>query len=161
MKRSPHVLIASAFGGLAGAFAMRQLVRQWDRANAYHPRHGAFGLDEEADIRSMRLLAAALSKPAPSDRQALRMATAFHYGYGVAGGLAYAVASERIGWLRNGRGLGFGLLVWIVGDELPITLAGISCPLKKSTGSHAVALLAHMIYAVMIDSSIRCVSSSR
>ena len=51
-----------------------------------------------------------------------------HYGLGVVPGVMYVVASRRAPRLAAGRGLAYGLALWVVNDEYLNTRLGLAGP---------------------------------
>lgn len=145
--------LVGGIAGLAGAQVM-----QWFRT-AWNDRHaiesGVFGLDREADVRSIQMLASKLFGRSVNSDAAECIALGFHYGYGAAAGAAYAVAAERWPAMRAGLGTAFGVFVWIFGDEVPIWLTGVSDPRLKTAESHGSALIAHLLFGAVTDAAMR------
>ena len=144
-------LVWGAFAGLAGAAAMKGSLYLWHSATDNEPRHGAFGLDDEADIESAQMLSLRIAKRKIRNSTAKAVGVALHYGFGAATGAAYQVAADRRPEIRLGRGTAFGGVLWLVGDELAITLARISQPQNRSLGSHAAALGVHLLFGSILD----------
>ena len=75
----------------------------------------------------------------------------FIHGFGFVSGAAYAALSESWPQIRTGYGMAYGTAVFIVGDEIAVTAAGLSNPLKKPIESHASALVAHLIFGLVLE----------
>ena len=144
-------VVRGAFAGLAGAAAMKGSLYLWHAATEHEPRHGAFGLDDEADIESAQMLSLRIAKRKLRKSTAKAVGVGLHYGFGAATGAAYQVVAERRPEIRLGRGTAFGGVLWLVGDELAITLGRISQPQNRSFGSHAAALGAHLLFGSILD----------
>jgi hypothetical protein len=156
MHKQMTRVFVGAVAGLAGAWAMRQVLTFWHTNWGAAARHGAFGLDAEADIRSVEMLAMKLSGKPVSRAEAQRIATALHYMYGVSAGVLYAWLADRWPSLRAGFGTGYGTAIWFLGDEIPIIVAGISDPCEKSAASHVSALAAHLLFGTVVELGSRC-----
>ncbi len=89
-----------------------------------------------------------------SEDQAERIGGAMHYGFSIAAGAAYAAASSSLPTLRTGRGTVFGAMLWLVGDELAVTLSGLENPAETAAFSHASALAAHVVYGMVLEALI-------
>jgi hypothetical protein len=147
-------LIVGAVAGLAGAAAMHGFRALWNSVVGESTRNGIFGLDREADINSVRMLRGALRDPAISDAKAESVALRLHYAYGCSAGVFYALCGKRVALLRMGSGTAFGGVLWLVGDELPISIFGVSNPRTKSLASHGSALAVHLQFGAAVESAV-------
>lgn len=147
-------LVRGFVGGIVASYLMRISVQMLDRWHGHCSRYGTFGLDREADVRSLQLLARTILRRSISEKDAERLAALFHYSYGAFGGLAYPVLSAWFPLLGSGRGVGFGAAIWLLGDELPISALGISDPFRKHAASHLYALLVHLMYGLVVDTFV-------
>jgi hypothetical protein len=148
-------IAAGALAGIAGAAAMHVFRLAWERAIGNKPELGIFGFDHEADVNSAQLLSRVLLRREISETAAARAGIALHYSYGAIVGAAYAVSAQRLPQIREGFGAGFGALLWLAGDEIPIAALGISEPRSKSAASHAAALSAHLIFGAVLEAMVR------
>jgi hypothetical protein len=139
-------LFIGAAAGLVGAYAMQCFRSSWNRHYASMPQHGVFGLDKEADLKSVKSPTKRFAGRTLSDKRSEQIALILHYAYGAAAGAAYSTAAETFPAARLGHGTLFGTAVWILGDEIPIALLGISNPCERSVRSHGSALAAHLIF---------------
>ncbi len=141
-----------ALAGLAGAAAMHGFRALWNSLVGESTRNGIFGLDREADINSVRMLRGILRDTAISDAKAENVALKLHYAYGCSAGIFYALCGNRVALLRVGSGTAFGSVLWLVGDELPISIVGVSNPRTKSLASHGSALAVHLLFGAVVES---------
>ena len=132
---------------------------RWDARSNASADSSIFGFDKEADIGSVDQLCSAFSLPPLSEEDALRAALYLHYGYGILSGAAYGVAVTKRPAARAGFGMAFGLALWLLGDELAISLAGLSNPLARRPSSHVSALAAHLLFGVVTEGGRRVVST--
>jgi len=83
-------------------------------------------------------------------------ATAVHYTLGILPGALYGALSGRVEAIGVGRGLGYGLAMFIVEDEIVNTALGTAGP---PTGypwqAHARGLLAHLVLGCVTDAALR------
>lgn len=147
-------LFMGVAAGLAGACAMQCFRSAWNRHYGSTTRHGVFGLDKEADIRSVESLAKPFMGRVLSEGRSEQIALILHYTYGIAAGVVYSAIAERFPAARRGWGTLFGTAVWIFGDELPIALLKISDPFERSARSHGSALAAHLIFGTVAELSL-------
>lgn len=146
-----HRFAYGALAGLAGAAAMHAFRIAWEAATGSKAEHGIFGFDEEADVNSSRMLCRLLLNERISRSTAQKVGLSLHYLYGALIGGVYAGAAPRLPGMTCGSGSGFGAALWLAGDEIPISLSGISDPGSKSMASHAAALSAHLLYGVVLE----------
>ena len=141
--------IVGAIAGLAGAYAMQQFRSVWNRE--LRAADGVFGLDDEADLNSVyRLLPDSYGRSL-TKQQALRIALLLHYGFGATAGAAYGIVAQKFPSARAGYGTAFGIALWAVGDELAMSVSGLSDPRTKSGLSHGSALFAHLLFGVTVE----------
>lgn len=151
-------LLQGALAGAVGVWAMdrvdwfvydreRQEVKEQTRAN----RPGG---EDPAHVIAGRV-ADALGKPLIGARRDAA-GTAVHYSLGILPGALYGALSGRVKAVGAGRGLGYGLAMFIVEDELVNTALGIAGP---PTGypwqAHARGLLAHLVLGCVTDAALR------
>lgn len=148
--RVTRTIARGVVAGVAGSLVMHAFRLLWERATDHHSQHAIFGFDHESDVRSVQLLGRVLGTRPVSEKAAAKLGVSMHYGYGTLLGAAYAVARDR-GACFPLSGIKFGALLWLVGDEIPISLSGISHPLKKSTASHSAALAAHLLFGLTLE----------
>jgi hypothetical protein len=127
----------------------------WERINPDLVRHAIFGFDRQADIDSAQLINALLARPPLPIESAARLGLVLHYLYGAMLGTAYAAARARAPRLASARGIPAGVALWLLADEISITLSGISNPLDRSLASHLSALAAHLVYVFTIEGILR------
>ena len=140
-----------AVAGLVGAYAMQQFRTAWNRDHAASARDAIYGLDEEADLNSANVLTSFFIGRTLPKKDALRLALLLHYGYGAFAGAGYAVSAARWSPIKAGYGTLFGTGVWFFGDELPISLSGISNPSARGIRSHASAFAAHLLFGAATE----------
>lgn len=124
----------------------------WNRHHAATPRDGVFGLDREADLKSANIITNLFIGRTVSERSAERLALVLHYAYGAAAGVGYVLWIEASPAARTSYGTLFGTVLWLLGDELPIALSGLSNPFARSHRSHLSALVAHLIFGSVTES---------
>jgi hypothetical protein len=77
---------------------------------------------------------------------------AIHYGLGVMPGMLYGPLRHRLGGLRAGRGLLYGLGLFLVNDELLNPVLGLAPgPTAYPWQAHARGLAAHAVLGVATD----------
>lgn len=154
----------AALGAAAGLFA------SWVMSLAYKPIMGA-GSEETrrrekeaaggmppATIRAAQVAAEAVGRPLPDDRgkQAIG-GKLVHYAYGTAWGAGFALAARALAPRAPlASGAAFGLLLWLLSDELLVPLFRFSRPpARYPPTSHAKGLAVHLVYGVATDAAWR------
>ncbi len=151
MKNLLKQIVAGSLAGAVGAFAMRQAVLWWGSQVNNDPQRTVFGLDEEADVNSVQILANSLFHKTVSVKDAKQIALALHYGYGIGTGAAYAVLVDRAPKTSGGFGTGFGVFVWVFGDEIAVYALGASNPFEKKPDAHISAFAAHLLFGAVVE----------
>src|SRR4051794_39452194 len=146
---------AGAIAGTIAAFAMQQFVSFWHCTKGRKTEDGAFGLDREADVNAAQKLWRLLFGKSLNEADAIKKAHAMHYGYSAAASAGYAVLVGKNQAFGVGYGTVYGTALWLVGDEIAITLMGLSDPRSKTKASHAVALAAHLVFGSVTEGSRR------
>lgn len=153
------MFFTGAVAGLAGAYVMQKFRIAWNKQYEATPQDAVFGLDQEADLTSANMLTnMALGRTLP-ESDAEKLALVLHYAYGAIAGSVYALGLSRFPWADAGCGTLFGTAVWAFGDELPITLSGISDPRKRTALSHGSAFFAHLLFGATTELSRRGLNS--
>jgi hypothetical protein len=81
---------------------------------------------------------------------------AVHYGLGVAPGAAYGVLRHYAPASRLGRGLAYGLVLFVVNDELMNASLGLSGPIDAyPPESHLRGLAGHAVLGVATETGIQ------
>lgn len=139
MAASNRQLLAGAVGGALGSVAMKAMVR------VFEP--DSFGLSSRTDAKAAR----AIFRSELQEEHAAQIGAAIHYVFGIATGAAYANVAEKYPALRAGRGAAFGAGLWLLGDELAVTVTGLENPRAANARSHGSALAAHLLYGIILD----------
>jgi uncharacterized membrane protein YagU involved in acid resistance len=87
------------------------------------------------------------------DRLAKRwLGTAAHYALGASVGAGYGLLAQRSRSFRVGTGVFYGVLVWVVADEIVTPALGLSRgPRELPPGVHLYSLLAHCVFGASLD----------
>ena len=168
-------LVTGALGGIAGTAAMAACGALWSAADSTNGRatqsrrlrRSGVGKrqfpqseprsHEDADTPSEYL---ARRLPGVTTRKRERMVgSLIHFAFGAAAGATYAALLAtapppvaRV--LRSGRGLTYGVLVWLLADEIGVPLAGIAPPPHRTPPRlHAYALAGHLAYGLALEAT--------
>ena len=88
------------------------------------------------------------------ERRSLAM-LAIHYGLGIVPGSVYGVLRGRVPFVDVGRGLAYGLVLWVVNDEYLNTKLGLAGPARAyPLASHWRGLVGHGVLGMATDEGI-------
>ena len=137
-----------ALGGLAGSLAMHVFRKAWEVSTQHRSEDGIFGFDREADVNSARLVSSLVIGRQLDQTSAADLGMGLHYAYGTALGCVCSMLK-----LETFSPLLLGGILWIVVDEIPISVSGISKPRRKSFVSHSGAFLMHCVFAAVFKAT--------
>ena len=156
-------IIAGAIGGLAGTSAMNEAQRAWTNAvDGQAPespagKHDARDWQERSEGQNSNELAAQFLATRIGgrtlDRRELGVAAALtHYTFGAAMGALYGAYLGR--GRQQATGIGFGLVVWLLADEIAMPLLGLSgSTLRRPLEKHLQSLTAHIVYGMATEAA--------
>ena len=136
-------LLFGLLGGALGGIAMKAVVAAVDR--------NAFGLSAATDAKAAREVCRRFGLRLRDQREAEMLGAAMHYSFAVFAGVAYAAGAESFPFLRAAKGAAFGTALWLIGDELAVSIAGLEQPLQVPLNSHLSALGAHVIFGMILE----------
>jgi uncharacterized membrane protein YagU involved in acid resistance len=88
----------------------------------------------------------------PTKRQQYAAGDVVHYGLGIVPGALYGALRRRVPWLGRARGLAYGLLLFVVEDEVANPLLGnTSGPLAYPWQAHWRGLVGHLVLGAVTD----------
>lgn len=153
-------LLDALKGALAGAIGTLALDAvtwfMWDREDP-----GALEQERQARPRGMdpahlvanRLAHAVGTELAP--RQPHPAGVATHFAIGVAPAALYGVARKHLPQVRTGRGLLYGLTLFLVQDEIANWLTRLSgAPTEYPGQAHLRGLAGHVVYGIVTDATL-------
>lgn len=92
----------------------------------------------------------------PSRERGAQLGKAVHWGYGVAMGALWGLFERRMVEHDIRGGVGYGLALWLLGDELLVPLLGLAKgPTAHPPSVHAQALGAHLVYGLATGAATR------
>ena len=148
-------------GAIAGAASVWMMDRvTWYMYKNEDPK--AYKKEKEAQIDGKYVAFVAADKIANaigarmSDREEYIAGKTVHYILGIMPGALYGLLRHRVKGLDKGRGLLYGLGLFIVMDELIAPLAGLSSgPLAYPWQAHARGLAGHLTVGATTDAAVR------
>jgi hypothetical protein len=91
----------------------------------------------------------------PASRRAA-VENAVHYALGIAPGAVYGVVRRYIPFARLGRGLAYGLVLFVVNDEYLNTALGLAGPIEAyPPETHVRGLAGHAVLGVATETGIQ------
>lgn len=116
-----------------------------------HHREG-----EPATVALGRLAYERLKGEEPTRQRGAQLGQAVHWGYGLAMGALFGLLESRMPTDDVQAGLGYGAVLWLIGDELAVPLLGLSDgPTAHPPSVHAQALGAHLVYGLATGAAMR------
>jgi hypothetical protein len=107
---------------------------------------------EDATVKTAKLAARFLGKPALSGEQRHYAGLAVHYLFGIAAAGLYGVAAEQLPAITRYRGLLFGLALWIFAAELVLPAAGLlEPPQHYAIRDHLNAAVSHSLFGMSTE----------
>lgn len=108
--------------------------------------------DEDATERVAASIAEGIFDRQLNRREKEEAGTAVHYAFGITSGAFYGVAAELAPPVTIGAGLPFGVVFWLLADEIVTPALGLK---KKPTdyppSIHAYSLASHLVYALTAE----------
>jgi hypothetical protein len=156
-------LLAGAIGGLAGTSAMNEAQRAWTNAvdgqapDSPAGKQDARDWQERSEGQNSNELAAQFLATRfvgrRLDRRELAVAAALtHYTFGGAMGALYGAYVERR--RRAGTGIAFGLMVWVLADEVAMPLLGLSdSTLRRPLEKRLQSIAAHIVFGMTTEAA--------
>ena len=160
----PTDLLMGAVAGVAAVWVMDRLdwflmeqEPEWARRQTKLARPGGQDPAHVIANRAARALGTRLSPEQPHPA-----GIAVHYGLGMMMGAAYAALRRRVGGVGTGRGVPFGLAMFVLQDEGLNTLLGTSEPPGQYPWqAHARGAAAHALFGLVTDSLLRLLPRPR
>ena len=157
---SGDVATAMVKGAVAGAIAVWAMDRvgwwMWNRedpAALQQEREARVEGMDPAHVTANRVADAVGTSPTP--RQPHPAGIGVHYGIGMAPAMAYAALRHQVPALRTGRGLLYGLGLFLVVDEGMVPALGLAGgPTEYPWQAHARGLATHLVLGVVTDAAL-------
>ena len=150
--------MAGLAGGLAGGWTMSQFSRAWNKTLPSLRNNTIGGCclyspqEWDSISRSAGWIAAPFVSRKLSSRETRIGSAIVHYAVGGAAGALYATAVHWIPRVTKLRGVGFGIVLWLVGDEIVMPAFGLTATARNySLRMRANALGEHLVYAFTVN----------
>jgi hypothetical protein len=97
----------------------------------------------------------------PTEQRKQRLGMMIHWAYGMGVGVLYAFLRRRAPSLRRALGLPFGVLFFLIGDELMNEVVGLTAPPKAwPIDAHVRGLVGHLAYAATAEATLRALDAT-
>jgi hypothetical protein len=161
--RTVHALLAGGVGGLAGTWAMNEFQRLWSAAVDDRPpesaggKHDARDWQERDEQQNSNELAAQALAHALLGRRLTRselqvVAPMLHFAFGATMAALYGRWADRRADANLATGLGFGIALWLVADEMAMPVFRLSGPTsRRPLEMHLQAFASHLVYGAMTE----------
>lgn len=150
-------MVKGAIAGAIGVWVMDRV--GWDMYLSEDPK--AFQQEKEAQVEGKYAAHVAVGKMADAmgkeltETQQHKAGKAMHYGLGVMPGALYGAMRNRVPAVRAGRGLVYGLGLFIMNDEIMNPLMGLSSgPTAYPWQAHWRGLVTHMVLGAVTETVI-------
>ena len=160
----PTDLLMGAVAGAAAIWAMNRLdwflVGQEPEHVRRQTREARPGGLDPVHLVADKAARALGTRPSPA--QPHPAGIAIYYGFGVLMGAAYAALRRRLDWVGAGRGVLFGLAMFLLKDEGLNTLLGTGGPPGRYPWqAHARGAAAHATFGLAADTVLRLLPKPR
>jgi hypothetical protein len=96
------------------------------------------------------------------DPQEQKLAQGIHYGLGILPGVLYAIARRRTPRIASASGLWYGLLLFLLNDELLSVALGWAAPARRYPWqAHMRGLVSHLALGVATDRVVRLMAPTK
>lgn len=153
-------LLAGVAGGLLASFLMEQFQAAWsatsEAISSAEKKPGRKA--DPATVKAANLISTKITgRKIPTDYKPIA-GKAVHYGMGAGSAAVYGVLAEVAPIITVGDGLGFGVGVWALADEVTVPAAGLSKPVKEiPLTTHLYGLASHLVYGWITETVRRAV----
>ncbi|MFB1480590.1 DUF1440 domain-containing protein [Corallococcus sp. RDP092CA] len=151
-------VLMGAVGGALGTFAMNQAQALLARRGEPQEQDGARQPQQEPATEVAARKAAEGAGLHLEGDQKKRAGNGVHWGYGTLWGAVHGALHDRVPLAGKLFGVGFGLGLFLLGDELAVPLLRLSPPPRQVPAkSHLSALAAHLVYGTTAEGTYRLV----
>jgi hypothetical protein len=157
-------LLAGVAGGLLASFLMEQFQAAWSAVSAAmqdsgeKKERGAGKKSQPATVKAANVISKKITgRKVPKDYRPAA-GEVVHYAMGATSAAVYGVLAEVAPMITTGDGIGFGMGVWMLADEVAVPAAGLSKPPQEiPLTTHVYALASHLVYGWITETVRRAV----
>src|SRR5689334_18038877 len=133
--------------GIAGTVAMDQFFRLWNAISKKEGDDKPQKREEPSTVKTADAIWKGVTRTSLPESSRKLAGQLVHYGFGAGVGAAYGALAHVDERTTRGRGILYGLGVWLAADEIAVPALGLSKgPAKAPFSSHLMGLGAHLVY---------------
>ena len=146
-------LLAGAAAGLAASFVMGQFHAQFQNADSRPTRVAPARADEDSTVKAASALSRAVLRHKLTPAQKKLAGPLMDYAFGATLAGIYGMAVELHPEFSAGRGVPFGMAVWLGAHVIAVPALGLSQPITKSPPrAETIEFGAHLVYGAVTES---------
>ena len=153
-------LAAGAAAGLAASGVMNLFQLVWNAAASRRRSETATsgGGEEDVTVKAASAVSEGVFHHRLTRPEKRIGGNVVHYSFGTSVGALYGFVAERHPEVTAGAGLPFGVVFWLVADEMAVPALGLSRPATSyPVGVHVYALASHLVFGACAESVRRLV----
>jgi uncharacterized membrane protein YagU involved in acid resistance len=145
-------VLIGGVAGVVGTMAMPLVTKFMYKFEAEEKKKLEEKLRPEPPFKTMTKKIAEGVNASPSKDTLQKLSMGMHWGYGVAWGAAYGALRKKYPFLSKFGGLPFGVLFFLIGDELVNTAFKITPPPQKfPVDAHVRGLAGHLAFTAAAE----------
>jgi hypothetical protein len=159
-------LLAGAAAGLFASWVMTGFQNAWSKVSeelqsqedkkSDQQEQSSSGESEDPTAKVAGKIARATVGRNLSKQEKQKGGAAVHYAFGTFSGAVYGLLSEYVPAARLGFGTAFGVLLFLVADELAVPALGLSPkPTETPASSHIYGMASHLVYGASTEAARR------
>ena len=139
-------LLAGAIAGLAGSFVMSQFHSMFPKVESSQKQ------EEDSTVKTASAVSERIFHHQLTPHEKQLAGPAVHYAFGSSVAAAYGAAVEAEPFLRIGKGLPFGVAVWLGAHVITVPALGLSPSVTASPPrQEAIEFGAHLLYGATVE----------
>jgi uncharacterized membrane protein YagU involved in acid resistance len=146
-------LAAGAVAGLVASAAMNLFQLGWNAvASRRESDASSGGGEEDVTVKAASAVSEGVFHHRLTRPEKRVGGNVVHYAFGGSVGALYGLVAERHPDVTTGAGLPFGVVFWLVADEMAVPALGLSRPATSyPVGVHAYALASHLVFGACAE----------
>ena len=149
-------LVAGAVAGLVASGVMNLFQLAWNALASRRRSDAASAGDEDVTVKAASAVSEGVFHHRLTRPEKRIGGNVVHYAFGSSVGALYGFVAERHPEVTTGAGLPFGVVFWLVADEMAVPALGLSRPATSyPVGVHAYALASHLVFGACAE-GVRC-----
>jgi uncharacterized membrane protein YagU involved in acid resistance len=148
---------AGLAAGIVASAAMNGFQFLWNTfAPRRDPPRDSASAEDDTTVKAASAVSEGILRHRLSTDEKRIGGTLVHYAFGGAVGALYGALAERDPRVTTGHGVPFGVVFWLVADEMAVPALGLSRPATSYPVSvHLYALLSHLVFGASAEKTRR------